>query len=58
MGNYVKIKGFANKFGRIWDMAPYELCVECGQPDNCGDCNHNELTIEDAKEIGCVGIKI
>lgn len=56
--NHVVIQGFADKFGRIWDMRPWDLCDECGQPDNCGDCNHNKLTIDEVKEIGCVGMLI
>jgi len=28
----------------LWaDMAPEERCPECGQPDNCGDCDHKPL---------------
>ena len=58
MLEYVVVKGNVDKFGRIWDMRPYDLCEYCGQPDNCGDCNHNKLSIEDAKEIGCIGVKL
>jgi hypothetical protein len=32
-----------DKYGRKWP-AYYELCPECGQPDNCGDCNHERLS--------------
>lgn len=32
----------------IWDHLPDdERCPECGQPDNCGDCNHEPLTEAD-----------
>ncbi len=35
-------------FDRDWpEIADEELCVVCGQPDNCGDCNHRQLTGED-----------
>jgi hypothetical protein len=29
-----------------------ELCPECGQPDNCGDCNHGPLTHDEVRELG------
>ena len=31
-------------FGRVWDLPAAELCPECRQPDNCGDCNHEPLS--------------
>lgn len=31
-------------FGRIWDFPRNELCPECGQPDSCGDCSHDQLS--------------
>ena len=33
-----------DKFGRAWDLPENELCPECGQPDSCGDCNHERLS--------------
>ncbi|KKN32338.1 hypothetical protein LCGC14_0814870 [marine sediment metagenome] len=53
---YIEIKGFVDKFGRIWDLPAWELCQWCGQPDNCGDCNHEQLTTTDVQELGCVGV--
>jgi len=26
--------------GRIVEIIDVEVCPTCGQPDNCGDCNH------------------
>ena len=26
------------------DLADEERCDECGQPDNCGDCDHEPLS--------------
>lgn len=34
-------------FGRRWNLSDEELCSECGQPDNCGDCSHRPLSDED-----------
>jgi hypothetical protein len=34
-------------FGRAWPYPKEELCQECGQPDNVGDCNHARLTDEE-----------
>jgi hypothetical protein len=30
--------------GRIVQIVPLEVCPVCGQPDNCGDCNHKPAT--------------
>ena len=30
----------------------YDLCPECGQPDNCGDCNHQPLTPTEVAWLG------
>lgn len=35
-------------YGRKWNLPDVELCPECGQPDNCGDCTHEPLTDADA----------
>lgn len=37
-----------DRYGRSWSLASDELCPECGQPDNIGDCNHAPLTDEEA----------
>lgn len=29
-----------------------ELCPQCWQPDNCGDCNHQPLSKEDVEALG------
>jgi len=42
---------FVDKYGRIWNIPKEEACPECGQPDNCGDCNHTKLTDEDVKYL-------
>lgn len=44
-------------FGRSWpdlDDHDDELCSTCGQPDNCGDCNHMPLTEAEARSLGAV----
>lgn len=41
-----------DRYGRCWNLPAQELCRECGQPDNCGDCNHEELTLEQVRELG------
>lgn len=41
-----------DKFGVQWDLLPAELCSVCGQPDNCGDCNHEPLTDEEVERLG------
>ena len=41
-----------DKYGKNWDLPAKELCPICGQPDNCGDCNHKKLTKEQAIEMG------
>lgn len=43
----------ADRYGRVWP-ANYELCGECGQPDNCGDCNHAPLAPDQVRELGGV----
>lgn len=32
-----------DSFGRRWPES-YELCDDCGQPDNCGECTHVPLS--------------
>lgn len=41
-----------DRFDRIWDLPAEELCDICGQPDNCGDCNHERLSTEDVAALG------
>ncbi len=40
-----------DKYGRIWDLPKEELCPTCGQPDNCGDCSHQPLTVAQVKQL-------
>lgn len=46
------MKGTVDKYGRVWDLPQTELCRECGQPDNCGECNHKRLTDEEVRRLG------
>lgn len=40
-------------FNRCWpDVSDNERCKTCGQPDNCGDCNHAPLTLG---QVGALG---
>ena len=43
-----------DRYGRLWDLPAIELCPECGQPDNCGDCQHGPLSDADARLLGAV----
>ncbi len=40
-----------DRFGRKWDLPESELCPECGQPDNCGECNHEPYTDDEAATL-------
>jgi hypothetical protein len=40
-----------DRYGRVWNLPSEELCPECGQPDNCGDCDHAPLTDEEAASL-------
>lgn len=42
--------GNTDLFGRVWP-AEYIVCSFCGQPDDCGDCNHNKLPDSEVQEI-------
>lgn len=42
-----------DRYGRVWPPGA-EVCPECGQPDNCGDCNHARINDEQALELGAV----
>lgn len=41
-----------DKFGRTWDLSLSELCPECGQPDNCGECTHAALSPAEVAVLG------
>jgi hypothetical protein len=43
---------YKDKYGRFWKLSKKELCSICGQPDNCGDCNHKKLTNDEVKKLG------
>lgn len=43
-----------DKFNTEWQLPLEELCPECGQPDNCGDCNHQPLTDTEVRQLGGV----
>ena len=40
-----------DRFGNRWP-GDFVVCPECGQPDNCGDCNHAPCTPEQILEMG------
>lgn len=54
----VTVNGFrvimepADQHGRAWDLAWFERCLVCGQPDSFGDCTHEPLTDEQVVELG------
>jgi hypothetical protein len=31
-------------YGVEWNLPVEEICPTCGQPDNCGDCEHGRLS--------------
>jgi len=41
-----------DKYGRRWKLPTHELCPECGQPDNTGDCSHERLTDAEVVQLG------
>lgn len=41
-----------DEYGRFWQRPGDEPCPECGQPDNCGDCNHEPLTDAEVLDLG------
>ena len=45
-------EAFQDSFGNTWMLPSSEVCQKCGQPDNCGDCNHQPLTPEEVRELG------
>lgn len=40
-----------DKFGRIWNLEEDEVCPECKQPDNCGDCNCKKLSTSQYRRL-------
>lgn len=42
-----------DRYGRGWSDQT-ETCLTCGQPDNCGDCNHMPLAPEQVDQMGGV----
>jgi len=38
-----------DKWGREWNLSENEVCPVCGQPDNCGDCDHTQLSEKEIK---------
>lgn len=44
-------------YGRRWDLPKHELCADCGQPDNCGDCTHQMLSDGQALALGVATTK-
>jgi hypothetical protein len=40
-----------DQYGRVWPYPKDGLCPECGQPDSCGDCNHEQLTAIEVVKI-------
>lgn len=48
-----RVKVFVvDSYGRAWEYAIGEFCPVCGQPDNCGDCQHGPLSEEQARLLG------
>lgn len=39
-------------YGIRWNVDDNETCGVCGQPDNCGDCTHGQLSPEDVESLG------
>jgi hypothetical protein len=47
-----KSRGWTDKYGRTWgSLTRKELCPVCGQPDNCGDCNHKKLSAQNVIDL-------
>lgn len=40
-----------DRYGSRWPK-DFICCPECGQPDNCGDCDHTPLRPDEVKELG------
>lgn len=42
-----------DKYGNTWpNVRADDRCMECGQPDNCGDCPHERLTDPQVRTLG------
>lgn len=41
--------GTTDKYGRSWNLPANEICFNCGQPDNSGDCDHSKLSDDEVK---------
>jgi hypothetical protein len=52
VGGMSKSDSFQDSFGNTWKLPASEVCQKCGQPDNCGDCNHQPLSPEEVRELG------
>ena len=53
MGQAPYKEGVADLFGVDWPGVPSnERCQQCGQPDNCGDCNHSRLPDDQVELLG------
>ena len=46
------MKKIKDKYNRKWSLPEQELCLECKQPDSCGDCNHEKLSDEEVETLG------
>jgi hypothetical protein len=40
-----------DRYGVDWNLSADELCPECGQPDNVGDCDHTQLSPEEVRQL-------
>lgn len=40
-----------DRYDRLWPVE-IDVCDECGQPDNCGDCSHGRLTDDEVLDLG------
>jgi len=47
----MKANRITDSYGRLWPKH-YDLCSECRQPDNCGDCNHGRLKSDEVLYLG------
>jgi hypothetical protein len=43
-------------YGIRWNVDDDETCEDCGQPDNCGDCTHEQLSPEDVESLGGISL--
>lgn len=49
-------KATIDRYGHVWLLPLSELCPECKQPDNCGDCNHEPLSDQEAEALGAMKV--